>query len=49
MDNTRIDLRSKFYVKPKADHPLLTRRTQSNQQVKSSKLPRKKADPDKTD
>ncbi|EOT3991390.1 hypothetical protein ACSR3N_004888, partial [Escherichia coli] len=21
MDNARIDLRSKYYVKPKADHP----------------------------
>ncbi|WP_243069752.1 hypothetical protein [Klebsiella pneumoniae] len=39
----------KFYVKPKADHPWLTRRTQSNQQVKPPKLPRKKADPDKMD
>ncbi|HHH7914000.1 TPA: hypothetical protein ACP2QL_001627, partial [Escherichia coli] len=27
MDNARIDLRSKYYVKPKADHPWLTRRT----------------------
>ncbi|MCV5656437.1 hypothetical protein OFN54_34380, partial [Escherichia coli] len=26
MDNARIDLRSKYYVKPKADHPWLTRR-----------------------
>jgi hypothetical protein len=34
VDNARFDLRSKFYVKPKADHPWLTRRTQSNQQVK---------------
>ncbi|MCV5856081.1 hypothetical protein OFN53_36245, partial [Escherichia coli] len=25
MDNARIDLRSKYYVKPKADHPWLTR------------------------
>ncbi|EAW1590914.1 TPA: hypothetical protein ACPT1G_003663 [Escherichia coli] len=49
MDNARFDLRSKFYVKPKADHPWLTRRTQSNQQVKPPKLPRKKADPDKMD
>ncbi|MGG7383514.1 hypothetical protein ACQ7CD_01690, partial [Escherichia coli] len=23
MDNARIDLRSKYYVKPKADHPWL--------------------------
>lgn len=49
VDNARFDLRSKFYVKPKADHPWLTRRTQSNQQVKPPKLPRKKADPDKMD
>ncbi|HFV6205149.1 TPA: hypothetical protein ACH9WA_005262, partial [Escherichia coli] len=34
MDNARIDLRSKYYVKSKADHPWLTRRTQSHQQVK---------------
>lgn len=34
VDNARIDLRSKYYVKPKADHPWLTRRTQSHQQVK---------------
>ncbi|KDQ00126.1 hypothetical protein EN35_11805 [Rhodococcus qingshengii] len=31
VDNARIDLRSKYYVKPKADHPWLTRRTQSHQ------------------
>lgn len=49
VDNARFDLRSKFYVKPKADHPWLTRRTQSNQQVKPPKLPRKKVDPDKMD
>ena len=49
VDNARFDLRSKFYVKPKADHPWLTRRTQSNQQVKPPKLPRKKTDPDKMD
>lgn len=47
VDNARIDLRSKYYVKPKADHPRLTRRTQSHQQVKPPKLPKKKPDPDK--
>ena len=49
VDNARIDLRSKYYVKPKADHPWLTRRTQSHQQVKPPKLPKKKPDPDKKD
>lgn len=39
----------KYYVKPKADHPWLTRRTQSHQQVKPPKLPKKKPDPDKKD
>lgn len=47
--NARIDLRSKYYVKPKADHPWLTRRTQSHQQVKPPKLPKKKPDRDKKD
>ncbi|HBM3015983.1 TPA: hypothetical protein LVL99_004359 [Klebsiella michiganensis] len=47
--HSRIDLRSKYYVKPKADHPWLTRRTQSHQQVKPPKLPKKKPDPDKKD
>ncbi|EHS7547006.1 ISNCY family transposase [Escherichia coli] len=49
VDNARIDLRSKYYVKSKADHPWLTRRTQSHQQVKPPKLPKKKPDPDKID
>lgn len=49
VDNARIDLRSKYYVKPKADHPWLTLRTQSHQQVKPPKLPKKKPDPDKKD
>ncbi|MVT05974.1 hypothetical protein [Enterobacter sp. 10-1] len=42
-----MNLRSKYYVKPKADHPWQTRRTQSHEQVKPPKLPRKKAAPDK--
>jgi hypothetical protein len=41
VDNARFDLRSKYYVKPKADHPWLTRRTQSHQQVKPLKLPKR--------
>nr|WP_224750816.1 hypothetical protein [Leclercia adecarboxylata] len=49
VDNARIDLRSKFYVKSKADHPWLTRRAQINQQVKPPDLPKQKANPDKTD
>ncbi|MFE0412485.1 hypothetical protein ACFW0S_27630 [Citrobacter freundii] len=49
MDNARIYLRSKFYVKSKADHPWLTRRAQINQQVKPPDLPKQKANPDKTD
>lgn len=47
VDKARIDLRSKYYVKPKADHPWQTRRTQSHEQVKASKLPKKKTGPDK--
>lgn len=47
VDNARIDLRSKYYVKPKADHPWLTRRTQSHEQVKPPALPKKRADVDK--
>lgn len=43
--NTMLNLK----LKPKADHPWLTRRTQSHQQVKPPKLPKKKPDPDKKD
>lgn len=46
VDKARIDLRSKYYVKPKADHPWQTRRTQSHEQVKPPKLPKKRADVD---
>ncbi len=49
VDNARIDLRSKYYVKPKADHPRLTRRTQSHQQVKPPKLPKRSLIPIKKD
>jgi hypothetical protein len=28
VDNARFGLRSKYYVKPAADHPWMTRRTQ---------------------
>lgn len=48
VENARFDLRSKFYVKPAADHPWNTRRTQSMSPVKPPKLPRKKADRDKS-
>ncbi|WP_161519084.1 hypothetical protein [Kosakonia sp. MH5] len=47
-NNARFDLRSKYYVKPAADHPWMTRRTQSNDDVKPPKLPRKKLGPDMT-
>lgn len=46
VDNARFDLRSKYYVKPAADHPWMTRRTQSSDDVKPPKLPRKKLGPD---
>lgn len=48
VENARFDLRSKYYVKPAADHPWQTRRTQSMQPVKPRKLPRKKADTGKS-
>ncbi|WP_249535556.1 hypothetical protein, partial [Escherichia coli] len=37
------------YCQYTSDHPWLTRRTQSHQQVKPPKLPKKKPDPDKKD
>lgn len=46
VDNARFDLRSKYYVKPAADHPWNTRRTQRKDDVKPPTLPRKKAGPD---
>lgn len=48
VDNARFDLRSKYYVKPAADHPWMTRRTQSKDDVKPPTLPRKKVRPDTT-
>lgn len=48
VDNARYDLRSKYYVKPAADHPWMTRRTQSKEDVKPPTLPRKKMGPDTT-
>ncbi|WP_200551343.1 ISNCY family transposase [Kosakonia sp. LAM2021] len=48
VDNARYNLRSKYYVKPAADHPWMTRRTQSKDDVKPPTLPRKKVDPDTT-
>lgn len=48
VDNARFDLRSKYYVKPAADHPWMTRRTQSKDDVKQPTLPRKKVRPDTT-
>ncbi|MFW8292359.1 hypothetical protein ACOIC7_27615 [Klebsiella pneumoniae] len=48
MDNARYNLRSKYYVKPAADHPWMTRRTQSKDDVKPPTLPRKKVGPDTT-
>lgn len=48
VDNARFDLRSKYYVKPAADHPWMTRRTQSKEDVKPPTLPRKKVGPDTT-
>lgn len=48
VDNARYDLRSKYYVKPAADHPWMTRRTQSKDDVKPPTLPRKKVGPDMT-
>ena len=47
VDNARIDLRSKYYVKPKADHPWLTRRTQSHRPLSPEVTHKKKPDPDK--
>lgn len=48
VDNARFDLRSKYYVKPAADYPWMTRRTQSKEDVKPPTLPRKKVGPDTT-
>lgn len=48
VDNARYNLRSKYYVKPAADHPWKTRRTQSKDDVKPPTLPRKKVGPDTT-
>ncbi|HHR5390842.1 TPA: ISNCY family transposase [Salmonella enterica subsp. enterica] len=48
VDNARYNLRSKYYVKPAADHPWMTRRTQSKDDVKPPTLPRKKVGPDTT-
>lgn len=48
VDNVRYNLRSKYYVKPAADHPWMTRRTQSKDDVKPPTLPRKKVGPDTT-
>ena len=48
VDNARFGLRSKYYVKPAADHPWMTRRTQSKDDVKPPTLPRKKVGPDTT-
>lgn len=48
VDNAWYDLRSKYYVKPAADHPWMTRRTQSNDDVKPPTLPRKKMGPNTT-
>jgi len=41
VDNAGYDLRSKYYVKPAADHPWMTRRTQSKDDVKPPTLARK--------
>jgi len=49
VDMVRVNLRSKHYVKPKADHPWHTRRTQSHEQVKPPRLPVRKSDMDKPD
>ncbi|PLC81774.1 hypothetical protein B6I41_18345, partial [Klebsiella pneumoniae] len=48
VDNVRYNLCSKYYVKPAADHPWMTRRTQSKDDVKPPTLPRKKVGPDTT-
>lgn len=48
VDNARFGLRSEYYVKPAADHPWMTRRTQSKDDVKPPTLPRNKVGPDTT-
>ncbi|HID5454888.1 ISNCY family transposase [Klebsiella pneumoniae] len=49
VDRARVNLRSKYYVKPKADHPWQTRRTQSHEQAKPPRLPARKSGVDKPD
>lgn len=49
VDRARVNLRSKYYVKPKADHPWHTRRTQSHEQAKPPRLPTRKSDVDTPD
>lgn len=49
VERARVNLRSKYYVKPKADHPWQTRRTQSHEQAKPPRLPARKSDVDTPD
>jgi hypothetical protein len=48
VDNARIDLRSKYYVKPKADHPGLRAERKVISKL-SPEVTQKKPDPDKKD
>lgn len=48
VDNASFELRSKYYIKPAADHPWNNRITQQIPRTKAPKLPRKKMGPETT-